>query len=293
MDAVTLDLTPRRPSEIPSDGAIISAAKSLIKDSLSWKLGKVYQNGLVQVAHAVHPDNSSWHSRVSRHTLPFDQFWAVLGHQWMPAKKAFNEKYIHEIKKVTLVKTLSQTASIWTILYGFPPPMSSRIFTILQVTHLDTSEPRTGWVVHLPVDLTGPGDEALLALEEHGIKGRYTCVEQIMELPDGRTEWRLVTSSTPAGSIPKSLAEKTLPARISLDVTSFIDWYYTCYLKPKTIEKDTTQGGSGYSLATVGCSLAVLNVFVYVVLYRTALAPIFPARTALAAIWGPGKPTQR
>ncbi|KAF8202594.1 hypothetical protein K438DRAFT_1581005, partial [Mycena galopus ATCC 62051] len=230
--------------EIPSDESIISAANSLIEDSLSWKLGKVYQNGLVQTAHAVLPDNSSWHSRVSRHTLPFDQFWAVLGHQWMPTKKA----YIHEIKKVTLVEELSQTASIWTILYGFPRPMSPRVFTILQVTHLDSSEPRTGWVVHLPVDLTGPGDEALLAHEERGIKGRYTCVEKIMELRDGRTEWRLVTSSTPAGSIPKSLADKTLPARISLDVTSFMDWYYTCYLKPRTIEKDTRQGGSGKSM---------------------------------------------
>ncbi|KAJ7820725.1 hypothetical protein B0H14DRAFT_2599799 [Mycena olivaceomarginata] len=119
------------------------------------------------------------------------------------------------------------------------------------------------WVVHLPVDLTGPDNEVLLAHEERGIKGRYNCVEKITDLPDGRTEWRLVTSSTPAGSIPKSLAENTLPARISLDITSFIDWYYTCYLKPKTFEKDTTLGGS-------------------------ALVPVFPARIALAAIWGPG-----
>ncbi|KAJ7484976.1 hypothetical protein B0H11DRAFT_1722616 [Mycena galericulata] len=227
--------------EIPPNDAIISAAKSLLEDSLSWKLGKVYQQGLVQTAHAVLPDGSSWHSRVSRHALPFDRFWAVLGHEWMHAKKA----YIHEIKKVTLVKTLSPTASIWTILYGFPPPMSPRVFTILQITHLDPSTPRTGWVVHVPIDLTGPGDEALRAHEDRGIKGRYACVERITELPDGRgTEWRLITSSTPAGLIPKALAEKTLPARISLDVTSFMDWYYTCYLKPKNL-KVTVPGRSG------------------------------------------------
>ncbi|KAJ7736995.1 hypothetical protein DFH07DRAFT_96528 [Mycena maculata] len=216
MSGVTLDITPRKPSEIPPDDAIISAAKSLISDSLSWKLGKVYQNGLVQTAHTVLPDGSSWHSRVSRHSLPFDRFWSVLGHEWMPAKKAFNDEAIHEIHKVTLVKTLSPTASIWTILYGFPPPMSPRVFTILQVTHLDASTPRTGWVVHLPIDLTDPADEALLSYEGRGIKGRYACVEMITELPDGRTEWRLVTSSTPAGLIPKALAEKTLPARIAL-----------------------------------------------------------------------------
>ncbi|KAJ7453570.1 hypothetical protein B0H11DRAFT_2161301 [Mycena galericulata] len=185
MAAIVLGIAaPRKPSEIPPNDVIISAAKSLLEDSLSWKLGKVYHNGLVQTAHAVLPDGSS---------------------------------YIHEIKKVTLVKTLSPTASIWTILYGFPPPMSPRVFTILQITHLDSSTPRTGWVVHLPIDLTGPGDEALRAHEDRGIKGRYACVERITELPDGRgTEWRLVTSSTPAGLIPKALAEKTLPARISL-----------------------------------------------------------------------------
>lgn len=113
----------------------------------------------------------------------------------------------------------------------------------------------------MPIDLTGPGNEALLAHEDHGIKGRYACVEQITELPDGRTEWRLVTSSTPAGFIPKALADKTLPARIALvrsdsdffflllmsllqDVTSFMDWYYTCYLKPKNT-KTSASAGSG------------------------------------------------
>ncbi|KAJ7102868.1 hypothetical protein C8R44DRAFT_682292, partial [Mycena epipterygia] len=119
-------------------------------------------------------------------------------------------RYIHQIKKVTLVKTLSPTASIWTIQYGFSPPVSPQVFTVLQVTRLDPSTPRTGWVVHMPIDLMGPGDE-LLAQEHAGIKGRYACVEMITELAGGRTEWRLVTCSTPAGLIPKSLADKPYP----------------------------------------------------------------------------------
>ncbi|KAJ7267250.1 hypothetical protein C8J57DRAFT_1068192, partial [Mycena rebaudengoi] len=202
-----------RSKEIPSEDAIISAARILIEDSLSWTQGKAYASRTVQTSHEVLPDGCSWHSRSSAHSLPFDQFWSVLGHQWMPAKKAFNDEYI---EKVTLVKTLSSTTSIWTIQYKFPPPLSPRVFTILQVTRLDDAYPRTGWVVHLPIDLTGPGDEALLAQEGHGIKGRYACVEKITQLPDGRTEWRLVTSNTPGGWIPKFLVEKTLPARISL-----------------------------------------------------------------------------
>ncbi|KAJ6632124.1 hypothetical protein B0H10DRAFT_5248 [Mycena sp. CBHHK59/15] len=216
MSRVKLNITPIRPSEIPADDAIISAARALIEESLLWEPGKLYENETVQTAHALLEDGSSWHSRASQHSLPFDQFWSVMGHLWMPAKKAFNDKYIHEIKKVTLLKTLSPTTSIWTILYGFPPPVSPRVFTVVQVTHLDESTPRTGWVIHMPIDLTGPEDVALLAQEDRSVKGRYACVEKITELPNGRTEWRLVTSSTPAGLIPKFLADKSLPARISL-----------------------------------------------------------------------------
>ncbi|KAJ6542008.1 hypothetical protein DFH09DRAFT_929154 [Mycena vulgaris] len=232
--------------EIPPDDAVISAARALIDDSLSWKLGGVHGNGTVQTAHAVLADGTSWHARASRHALPFDPFWALLGHQWMPAKKAFNDAYIHEIKKMTLVKRLSPTAAIWTAYYVLPPPVSPRVFTVLQITHLDTAAPRTGWVVHMPVDLTGPGDQELLVgLEERGVKGRYACVEKITELPDGRTEWRLVTANTPAGLIPKALADKALPARIALDVTSFMDWYYTSYVKTHKIEADAAPPASG------------------------------------------------
>lgn len=81
-------------SEIPQDDAVISAARALMKGALSWKLGKVYQHGIVQTTHAVLLDGCSWHARTSRHSLPFDRFWAVLGHQWMPAKKAFNDEYV-------------------------------------------------------------------------------------------------------------------------------------------------------------------------------------------------------
>ncbi|KAJ7276703.1 hypothetical protein C8J57DRAFT_1504530 [Mycena rebaudengoi] len=212
--------------------------------SLSWSQGKVYGSRTVQTSHAVLPDGCSWHSRSGAHSLPFDQFWSVLGHQWMPAKKAFNDEYIHEIEKVTLIKTLSSTTSIWTLQHKFPPPLSPRVFTILQVTRLDEAYPRIEWVVHLPIDLTGPGDEALLAQKGHGIKGRYACVEKITQLLDGCTEWRLVTSSPPAVGFPSSLRKRLCPPGSPL-------------------MSSASSTNHSLSLAIISWGLILLNVAVY------------------------------
>lgn len=122
---------------------------------------------------------------------------------------------MREVRKVTPLKHISPTQTIWTTLYNFPPPISPRVFTILELTHLDDSSPRTGWVVHIPVDLSGAGDECMAEQEDTGIRGYYTCVEHITELSDGKIEWRLVTSNAPGGSIPTFIAEMGLPRRIS------------------------------------------------------------------------------
>ena len=57
--------------------------------------------------------------------------------------------YIHELHKVTKVKEISSAATIWTLYYTFTPPISPRIFTVLQVVHLSEETPRTGYVVSL------------------------------------------------------------------------------------------------------------------------------------------------
>jgi hypothetical protein len=66
----------------------------------------------------------------------------------------------------------------------------------------------------IPVDLTAPGDEGHLELEEKGVKGRYVSVEHIKELEDGRVEWRMATSSTPGGRIPTFIAEASITSSI-------------------------------------------------------------------------------
>ncbi|KII88304.1 hypothetical protein PLICRDRAFT_619643 [Plicaturopsis crispa FD-325 SS-3] len=217
--------TPLTPATIPAEEAILSAARELLDSTATWKQGKSYSKHVVRTYSRpkVQGDGAAWHCRVSEHSkedATFDEIWAKLG-----ADKARNEmEFIPDIKKVTEVKDISPSQSIWTLLYTFPPPISSRVFTVLQVVHLDNSSPRTGLVVSIPVDLTQPGDEELAKLEEKGVKGRYVSVERVRELDNGSVEWRMATSSSPGGSIPQFIAEKSMAGKISEDVPHFMHW---------------------------------------------------------------------
>ncbi|KAN0077231.1 Protein of unknown function (DUF3074) domain containing protein [Tylopilus felleus] len=140
--------------------------------------------------------------------------------------KAVNEKeFIGAIKKVVQVKRISETQSIWTLYYTFPPPVSPRVFTVLQTVHLLESSPKSGMIVSIPIDLSA--DEELSKIEEKGTKGRYVSVERLLELEDGKVEWRMATSSTPGGIIPSFVSESSMPGQIAADVPHFLKWFHT------------------------------------------------------------------
>ncbi|OCH93405.1 hypothetical protein OBBRIDRAFT_790279 [Obba rivulosa] len=228
-----LSITPVKSSEIPPEETIIKLGHELIESTTSWKQGKSFQKNTVKTSSRPKgpSDGAPWHCRVSEHTAEdatFDEFWSKLGHN-----KAENEmQYIPEIKKVKLVKQLSPTSSIWTLYYTFPPPVSPRIFTVVQVTHLEETSPKTGIIVSIPVDLSD--DAELAKLEEKGVRGRYVSVERLKELDNGKVEWRMATSSTPGGSIPKFIAEGSMDSTISKDVTHFLHWLHATKAKSET-----------------------------------------------------------
>jgi len=126
-----------------------------------------------------------------------------------------------------LVKEIAPLQAVWTMYYEFPTPgVSSRVFTALQIAHLEENEGRrTGWFIQIPVDLS---DEPELAQkEEKGVKGKYTSVERFAELEDGKVEWRMATSSTPGGRLPSFIVESTMAGQISADVPHFLKWLDT------------------------------------------------------------------
>ncbi|KAG6376205.1 hypothetical protein JVT61DRAFT_2180 [Boletus reticuloceps] len=212
-----LSITALKPQEVPSEDTIIALGKELIDSTATWKKGKTLAKGKVlTLSRPKGPgDGAPWHCRASEHTkedATFDEFWGKLG-----VDKAENEKesvsssafidgltritrFIEPIKKVARVKSISDTQSIWTLYYTFPPPVSPRVFTVLQTVHLVESSPKSGIIVSVPIDLSA--DEELAKIEEKGVKGRYVSVERLLELEDGKVEWRMATSSSPGGSIP-------------------------------------------------------------------------------------------
>jgi len=233
MSTVQLNITPLKPSEIPPEDAILTAANEVLESTKKWKEGKSYFKSIVKTfsQHKGPNDGAGWYCRVSEHTAEdatFDEFWSKLG-----VNKAENEmKFIGDIKKITLIKRISDTQSIWSMFYSFPPPISPRVFTVLQTVHLNTSSPRTGMIVSIPIDLSA--EPELLQLQEKGIMGRYVSIERLLELEDGKVEWRMATSSTPGGRIPQFVTEKSMPGKISEDVPHFLHWFHTVREPTKT-----------------------------------------------------------
>jgi len=212
------------PTNIPTESALLGAGKKIINESKEWKAGKTFVKGTVKTTSKPKgpKDGMAWHARHSTHSKEqgtFDEFWNGLG-----VNKAENEmQFIPDIHKVTFVKQLSPNASIWTLYYKFSPPVSPRVFTVLQYTHLD-NEAREAYVISIPIDLSG--DEELAKKEEKGIKARYVGVEYFKELEDGGVTWSMATTSTPAGSIPSFVVERTLPGQIANDVPHFLEWLH-------------------------------------------------------------------
>lgn len=86
---------------------------------------------------------------------------------------------------------LNKVSPVWSMHYRLGLTVSNRTFTELIVTHLEEATPgtpKTGWLVSIPFDTTG--NEGLEALETKGVRAKYVSVERLLQLDDGRVEWR-------------------------------------------------------------------------------------------------------
>ncbi|KAI0797597.1 hypothetical protein C8Q75DRAFT_738930 [Abortiporus biennis] len=237
MSDFQLSIKPLKLSELPSEDVIIKTGQTLIESTKSWKQGKTHEHVVKTFSDSKHRvDGVGWHCRLSEHTsedATFEEFWSGLG-----VNKAENEKeFITTIKKVQLVKQISPTQSIWTLYYTFPPPVSPRVFTVLQTTHLNEASPRSGMIISIPIDLSSPETADLEKLEEKGVRGRYTSVEALTELEGGKVEWRMAVQSRPGGNIPTFISEMTMAGKVSEDVPQFIKWNQGRRTKRNAVEE--------------------------------------------------------
>ncbi|KAI0705863.1 hypothetical protein BC835DRAFT_1261215 [Cytidiella melzeri] len=208
-----LGITPVKVDNLPPEDVLINQGRALIEGTSSWQKGKTFY----KVVHTssrpkVKGEPAGWYHRVSEHAAEeasFDELWDKLG-----KNKGENEvNYVKEVKKATLVKQISPTQAIWSMYYKFSPPVSPRVFTVLQTIQFNETSPRNGMIVSIPVDLSP--DPSLAKMEEKGVKARYASIELLTELEGGKTEWKMATTSRAEGLIPQFLTELSMPGSIS------------------------------------------------------------------------------
>ncbi|PPQ66693.1 hypothetical protein CVT26_009553 [Gymnopilus dilepis] len=211
--------------DIPPENELLSDAQTVLDASLDWTLRKAYPNGKAYFHlefDSGKKKTHTWHCVVTelhRDEVSFGQLWAKLGRN-----KAYNQRrYVAGIDKVTRVKYISESQSIWTTLFIHPPPMSPRVYTShhSRATNLPI---RKRIVVTLPIDLSSKTAGELSELEEKGIKGRYVSIEHIREIDGDLLEWRQIVGVDARGLIPKFWVHRKMGKNLLQEFSACVEW---------------------------------------------------------------------
>ncbi|KAJ1302529.1 hypothetical protein OPQ81_002846 [Rhizoctonia solani] len=240
-------LTPVTHNNIPPLKVLLESANALLASTVRWPPGKTYYDGLVQTFSHKEPSGPNWHGRISYHPIDqgtFHEFWEVIGTRHCQAQ----EEYVPELVSTAhLEPYLDGDYNGWTYHYSYSPPVSPRTFTVLLATSLDDKPPREGWVINIPFDV---GDnEGLKALEEKGVRGRFTSVDRLLEV-DGKVEWMAVMMYQIGGSIPNFISERGMPRQLAERVAQVVDYIAArkdgqSGRRPKLALTSTSAGASG------------------------------------------------
>ncbi|KAF8596172.1 hypothetical protein BDV93DRAFT_528227 [Ceratobasidium sp. AG-I] len=239
-------LTPVHINNIPPLSVLLESANTLLASTVRWPPGKTYFDGAVQTFSQKTNTGVSWHGRLSHHPIEqgtFHEFWDVIGVRHC----ASQEEYVPELVSATHLEPYANgDYDGWTYHYSYSPPVSPRTFTILLATSLDDKPPRQGWVISIPFDVGE--NEGLKALEERGVRGKFTSVERLMEV-DGKVEWMAVSMNQIGGSIPNFISERQMPKQLAERVPQVLEYMAArregqSGRKPKLVSPPSTPAAS-------------------------------------------------
>ncbi|GAA5873989.1 hypothetical protein JCM1840_006111 [Sporobolomyces johnsonii] len=240
--------------------ASLLASSSALVDSLStdptsphWSKGKLFNEKHALPTHTfstISPDRPppgagdtggwKWHARVSVHD---DVDWDSFRDGLMVDHSVHEQEYIDSAIKAERLSVIKEgEMELWRMLYHQPFPASNRSFTFLLYTAEQSPVPsvrnperllRSFVVVSIPVALPeAPPEKGF-------VRARYVSVEQVKERDEGGVVWTMAVSSDAGGLVPRWISERVMPAKISEDVPSFIDW-----IKKRTPGGNQTHAGA-------------------------------------------------
>ncbi|KAF9005086.1 hypothetical protein BDQ17DRAFT_1353763 [Cyathus striatus] len=222
-----ISLVPVKLTNIPAEVDLIADAQLLLERSLLWRPARFADS--IQLFHEQRPAEScgSWHcvvTRFDKREVSFSKLWEKLGQNRMVNQK----RIIPGLEKLERIEYISDSQSIWTLFYDSPPPLSPRVFTILQYARMVdySTHRRTGIIISLPIDVFSSKSRKNAAeMEARGVKGRYACVEHVKEIDGGNAiEWRRVATVDFGGLVPKFFADRELPEKMFDETLHAILW---------------------------------------------------------------------
>ncbi|KAF8336498.1 uncharacterized protein EI90DRAFT_182039 [Cantharellus anzutake] len=200
---------------MPTFERILERARALTSASANWEPAKSVGDVKTFSMKPLGGRGPRWWARVSEHTgknggNAFDQLWNVVASE---DRYTQEKEYNPDLTSATSLKAV-QWGEVWSLHYTFPPPISPRTVILLSTTHLETINPRVGWVISIPFDI-GENDMPLSLFVEAGVKSNVISVDRFRELEDGKVEWLAASSTSPGGSIPLWLSEYYAVKRIT------------------------------------------------------------------------------
>ncbi|KAI3624925.1 hypothetical protein CBS14141_002346 [Malassezia furfur] len=198
--------------------------------------------GVTPSAHTGRLRGAHWHTRASRHRVPYDTFVRGLFDNHTPNER----EYIESLASVMCVDALQPPhVAVWDNAYRLPWPTSSRDFVELvfciplrarRAVLRGARAARDGALRRAARCAAAPGRRgerrAFLVLSQPvayaplpgHLRAYYASVEAVHEVSAEETEWLMTVQTDSAGWVPLWLQERMMPGKIAEDVPSFLTW---------------------------------------------------------------------
>ncbi|KAK9450519.1 uncharacterized protein V1518DRAFT_392253 [Limtongia smithiae] len=227
------DLVPKSEDALVSPEVAVALARGIISGiQSSWKAERGSKYDVNTYSNVL--TGEKWFARVSVHD---DVPWSWFKDGLCNDHTANEAEYIKEIISFSTfdVPVKLGWKGVKPVM-RFPFPFSLRELPEYVLSIQPDSEVKEFFVISVPAKQpTTPGRPIC----------RYSSIEYVHELPDGKIEWTMAAVGHPGGFVPKWLQDMNMARMICEDVPSFINWARKRYLAPGDDSKSVDDAAEG------------------------------------------------